>query len=257
MLLVSTHSSNFEPTSHHSLDHSRLAHVHLETRGSMTCLRAFGTAQPQCHPEVTAARLRRCSGAAAGPSGARASQHATAAGAQSRHRLSQQACRAQSAAPSECEPAQPSQQQRLSRQRLEALYASSDHFPLFASNPWRAGLPAAITPGTLGEQLLRPVGGLLHLAVKLEESPSPSQLKEQEEERRKRQDYYANVGDAIRTLREEIPLLFFRDLTCEACPSSHPCCHSRSARAVLPYCNTCVTLSELLAASYIYHSKPM
>lgn len=28
-------------------------------------------------------------------------------------------------------------------------------------------------------------------------------------------DYYANVGDAIRTLREEVPLLFVKDLTCE------------------------------------------
>jgi len=28
-------------------------------------------------------------------------------------------------------------------------------------------------------------------------------------------DYYANVGDAIRTLREDIPLLFNKDLNCE------------------------------------------
>lgn len=28
-------------------------------------------------------------------------------------------------------------------------------------------------------------------------------------------DYYANVGDAIRTLREDIPLLFKEDLNCE------------------------------------------
>jgi hypothetical protein len=27
-------------------------------------------------------------------------------------------------------------------------------------------------------------------------------------------DYYANVGDAIRTLREDIPLLFERELNC-------------------------------------------
>ncbi len=100
-------------------------------------------------------------------------------------------------------------------QQLERLYAS-DHFPLSAPGPWRAGLPAAIDSGTL-QYLLRPVGGLLQLAVKLEESPSS--LKQQEEERRKRQDYYANVGDAIRTLREEIPLLFWHDLTCA---SPHP-----------------------------------
>jgi hypothetical protein len=33
----------------------------------------------------------------------------------------------------------------------------------------------------------------------------------------KRQDFYANVGDAIRTLREDIPLLFQQDLNCELC----------------------------------------
>jgi hypothetical protein len=31
----------------------------------------------------------------------------------------------------------------------------------------------------------------------------------------KSSDYYANVGDAIRTLREDIPLLFRQDLNCE------------------------------------------
>lgn len=31
-------------------------------------------------------------------------------------------------------------------------------------------------------------------------------------------DYYANVGDAIRTLREDIPLLFKQDLNCESPP---------------------------------------
>jgi hypothetical protein len=29
-------------------------------------------------------------------------------------------------------------------------------------------------------------------------------------------DYFANVGDAIRSLREDIPLLFQRDLNCES-----------------------------------------
>jgi hypothetical protein len=32
-------------------------------------------------------------------------------------------------------------------------------------------------------------------------------------------DYYANVGDAIRTLREDIPLLFKQDLNCEWRPA--------------------------------------
>ena len=32
--------------------------------------------------------------------------------------------------------------------------------------------------------------------------------------KQKHPDYYANVGDAIRTLREDIPQLFVKDLTC-------------------------------------------
>jgi hypothetical protein len=94
-------------------------------------------------------------------------------------------------------------------ERLEALY-TSDQFPVSAPSPWRLGLPSPAESSAL-QQLLRPVGGLLQLAVQLEESPQ--KLKQDQEERRKRQDYYANVGDAIRTLREETPLLFWRDLT--------------------------------------------
>lgn len=105
-------------------------------------------------------------------------------------------------------------------ERLEALF-TSDHFPMSAPSPWRPGLPSAADSSAL-QQLLRPIGGLLHLAVQLEESPS--KLKQEEEERRKRQDYYANVGDAIRTLREETPLLFWRDLTCEHSTAGHTLC---------------------------------
>lgn len=35
------------------------------------------------------------------------------------------------------------------------------------------------------------------------------------DQREKSPDYYANVGDAIRTLREDIPLLFERELNCK------------------------------------------
>jgi hypothetical protein len=34
------------------------------------------------------------------------------------------------------------------------------------------------------------------------------------EQRERTPDYYANVGDAIRTLREDIPQLFSRELNC-------------------------------------------
>jgi hypothetical protein len=48
-------------------------------------------------------------------------------------------------------------------------------------------------------------------SVDLQQKPkeSPSRYDE------KSPDYYANVGDAIRTLREDIPLLFAKDLNCE------------------------------------------
>ena len=38
---------------------------------------------------------------------------------------------------------------------------------------------------------------------------------EDPQNRQRRDDFYANVGDAIRTLREETPLLFQQELTCE------------------------------------------
>lgn len=41
---------------------------------------------------------------------------------------------------------------------------------------------------------------------------------QQAESEQKHKDYYANVGDCIRTLREDIPMLFARDLNCECRP---------------------------------------
>lgn len=40
-----------------------------------------------------------------------------------------------------------------------------------------------------------------------------SLVKESSEEEKEKQKYYVNMGDAIRTLREELPQLFYRDLT--------------------------------------------
>lgn len=52
------------------------------------------------------------------------------------------------------------------------------------------------------------------LAVALDNKP-PKTKKDQ-----RTPDYYANVGDAVRTLRDEIPLLFINDLTCKCSLSS-------------------------------------
>jgi hypothetical protein len=45
--------------------------------------------------------------------------------------------------------------------------------------------------------------------VSLDDKPPKSKSQE------KSPDYYANVGDAIRTLREDIPKLFEEDLNCK------------------------------------------
>lgn len=92
----------------------------------------------------------------------------------------------------------------LPRHHLEALY-QSDTEP--ASCLWQSPLAFGYADS---DALLRPE--LLRMAV-MEKNESPASAKQAEEERRKRQDYYANVGDAIRTLREEIPRIFVQDLT--------------------------------------------
>jgi hypothetical protein len=50
--------------------------------------------------------------------------------------------------------------------------------------------------------------------------------------RQKHDDYYANVGDAIRTLREETPTLFQKDLTCEDCDLFEQYLHLRASQAL-------------------------
>ena len=39
---------------------------------------------------------------------------------------------------------------------------------------------------------------------------------------KKREEFYANIGDAIRTLKKEIPQLFQKDLTCKSVHIMHP-----------------------------------
>lgn len=53
------------------------------------------------------------------------------------------------------------------------------------------------------------------LPVQLCESPPEQSKLKDPDSKHKQEEYYANVGDAIRTLREETPFLFQQDLTCE------------------------------------------
>lgn len=69
----------------------------------------------------------------------------------------------------------------------------------------RTPLLARDAPGhELGQLLWREEG---MFAVQLNEPPAPPG--------QKHPDYYANVGTAIRTLRDDIPHLFYKDLDCE------------------------------------------
>ena len=53
-------------------------------------------------------------------------------------------------------------------------------------------------------------------ATEATKSPEfPSLNKYQPTEESKKDDYYANMGDAIRTLREDIPQMFRKDLNCK------------------------------------------
>ena len=55
---------------------------------------------------------------------------------------------------------------------------------------------------------------VLNLSVQLS-TPPPRSSQSPGGGNGKNDEFYANVGNAIRTLREEIPLLFQQDFTCE------------------------------------------
>ena len=81
------------------------------------------------------------------------------------------------------------------RVALERLYQVNGHLlTLWDSSPSSTPLAG---PPLLPE----------YLAVSLEEKPPAY--------KERSPDFYANVGDAIRTLRDDIPLLFERDLNCK------------------------------------------
>ena len=69
------------------------------------------------------------------------------------------------------------------------------------------------------------------LGVQLNEPPPRQQQSGDEEQRDK--DFFANVGDAIRTLRDDYPLLFAKDLDCAWVARLRRC---RAAGRMLPAC---------------------
>jgi len=90
--------------------------------------------------------------------------------------------------------------------------------------------------------------------------PEASKLKDPDS-KQQREDYYANVGDAIRTLRDETPYLFQQDLSCK-CNRSHNCIccmlikalftRVRPSAFVTPVCYSC--LEHLVLSVYCFPS---
>ena len=76
---------------------------------------------------------------------------------------------------------------------------------------WCEALPDQLSvhdPVSWGAPLMLQVENETQFRVKIDEPPTPRG-------KQKNSDFYANVGDAIRTLREDIPLLFEREFDCE------------------------------------------
>jgi hypothetical protein len=117
------------------------------------------------------------------------------------------------ATPQQCADQQPQQQGGAETQRLADVSTAQSWSDfsvrvalerLYQVNLGRHLWEAA--PGALGSAPLLPA----YLAVSLEEKPPAY--------KERAPDFYANVGDAIRTLRDDIPLLFERELNCERAP---------------------------------------
>lgn len=75
--------------------------------------------------------------------------------------------------------------------------------------------PKSLSSSNLESAQRQPSVQMAVMEKEKEKNESPSSMLEAAEAKRKQQDYYANVGDAIRTLREEVPLLFRVPLSCE------------------------------------------
>ena len=105
------------------------------------------------------------------------------------------------------------------------------------------------TPSVLQEVATRSlsVEQTAFLPVQLREPPSEASKLQDPDSKHQREDYYANVGDAIRTLREETPFLFQRDLSCKyAANVLHPMDLKNHDPATLSCCQ-----------SYEYFAVPM
>lgn len=74
--------------------------------------------------------------------------------------------------------------------------------------------PALLAEGPLQFGDLEQFYHVLKLSVQLS-TPPPRSSQTPGGGNGKNDDFYANVGNAIRTLREEIPLLFQQDFTCK------------------------------------------
>lgn len=94
-------------------------------------------------------------------------------------------------------------------QELERVYSHED-----ATSTERPYVFVAwAMPSLSGLRVVLPGEDASALRVQVGGGPKPPTQKEQKGEER-HDDYYANVGDAIRTLREDVPTLFTSKLNC-------------------------------------------
>lgn len=118
---------------------------------------------------------------------------------------------------------------RVNLARLERSFSSSRH-----GHGGRGSMDTSLFgPGTF--------------LVTLEDKPQRTKNQE------KTSDYFANLGDAIRTLRDDIPSLFERDLNCECRRSTACVCpaHAR-AHALIPWrCSRCSCCRQHLPGRYL------
>ena len=97
------------------------------------------------------------------------------------------------------------------RKRLEYIYQLEQPQQLWSSAPAH-------------QQIAKQgcsVNGPDPLQVQLCESPPESTRLKDPDSKRKQDDYYANVGQAIRTLRDETPYFFQQNLSCECFDQHH------------------------------------
>lgn len=117
------------------------------------------------------------------------------------------------------------------RKQLEQLY-QLEH-PQHTHTP---RCSPSVLPGVATRSLS--VEQTASLPVQLREPPPEASKLQDPDSKHQREDYYANVGDAIRTLREETPILFQRDLSCKYTVHVLPPMHLQSHAATLSCCQS-------------------